>query len=149
MTRRQVVAAAIVDDLKNPTRLLTAQRAEPSVLAGGWELPGGKVEPGETAIEALHREIGEELAVCVRLGDFVPGPLAQPAGAWPLGDEFALHVWMAQIVAGAPHFGPEHQDIRWLSYETLDEVRWLRDDRPVVAAVAPRLIADGRSAKGA
>ena len=41
-----VVGAAIVDDLEHPTRLLAARRTEPSALAGGWELPGGKVDPG-------------------------------------------------------------------------------------------------------
>jgi len=46
-TRALVVGAAIVDDLLRPTILLSARRTEPPELAGGWELPGGKVEPGE------------------------------------------------------------------------------------------------------
>ena len=46
---RLVVGAAIVDDLDRPTRLLAARRTGPPALAGGWELPGGKVDPGEDA----------------------------------------------------------------------------------------------------
>ncbi len=60
-----VVGAAIVRD----GRLLAARRTEPPGLAGGWELPGGKVEPGETDREALLREIREELGVDVVLHD--------------------------------------------------------------------------------
>src|SRR5215467_10554281 len=53
-----VVGAAIIAR----GRLLAAQRADPPELAGGWELPGGKVEPGESDQEALVRECHEELA---------------------------------------------------------------------------------------
>ena len=70
-----VVAAAIVDDLARPQRLLAARRRAPAELAGGWEFPGGKVEPDETPVAALHRELREELAVSVRLGAEVLGPV--------------------------------------------------------------------------
>ena len=63
-----VVAAAIVDSLTAPTRTLCARRSAPPELAGRWELPGGKVEPDESAEAALHRELDEELGVSVRLG---------------------------------------------------------------------------------
>ncbi|NNG39129.1 (deoxy)nucleoside triphosphate pyrophosphohydrolase [Flexivirga sp. ID2601S] len=132
MTRRAVVGAAIVDDLRRPTRLLAAQRAEPSSLAGGWELPGGKVEPGEGPIDALHREVQEELDVRVRLGDQVPGPLTAAGAAWPLGASYAMQVWWAEIIDGTPEFGPEHQAIRWLTPDELYDVAWLTDDLPIV-----------------
>jgi 8-oxo-dGTP diphosphatase len=69
-----VVGAAVVDDLITPTVLLAGRRTEPPHLAGGWELPGGKVDPGETPLQALHREIAEELGVEVEVGRELPGP---------------------------------------------------------------------------
>ncbi|MBV7363242.1 NUDIX domain-containing protein [Actinomycetaceae bacterium TAE3-ERU4] len=63
-----VAAAAIVDRLDNPTLLLCAQRSYPPELKGMWELPGGKVEVGETPRAALCRELHEELGVKVRFG---------------------------------------------------------------------------------
>lgn len=69
-----VVAGAILDDLASPRRLLSARRAQPVSLAGRWEFPGGKVEPGEDPVVALHRELHEELGVVVRLGAEVVAP---------------------------------------------------------------------------
>src|SRR5690606_25188748 len=58
-----VVAAAVVGALTSPRLLPAARRPAPAALAGGGELPGGKVEPGADPAAALHREIGEELGV--------------------------------------------------------------------------------------
>ena len=69
----QVVGAAVVDSLVAPTRMLVAQRSEPQTVAGMWEFPGGKVEPGESCEQALVRELKEELGVQARLGAEVPG----------------------------------------------------------------------------
>jgi 8-oxo-dGTP diphosphatase len=104
-TPARVVGAAIVDDLNRPTTLLSGRRTEPPELAGGWELPGGKVEPGEHPRNALLREIREELGVEIELGDLVQGPVA---GAWPLGQRYVMQVWLARITAGQarPPSGP-------------------------------------------
>ncbi|WP_018156761.1 (deoxy)nucleoside triphosphate pyrophosphohydrolase [Demetria terragena] len=140
--RRLVVGAALVDDLAAPTRLLAARRTEPSRLAGGWELPGGKVEAGEDCITALHREILEELGVRIELGDPITGPLTDgdQAGAWPLGDAYALHAWWATPTDGEPRPLEDHDELRWLSRAAVYDVAWLRDDLPVVRAIEPRLI---------
>ncbi len=134
---REVVGAAIVDDLDRPTRLLAARRTEPPALAGGWEFPGGKIDPGETAVQALHREVLEELGVQVRLGARVPGPL--PRGRWPLGEAYAMTVWWAVVTDGEPAALEDHDALRWVGVEDLYAVPWLPADLPIVDLVARSL----------
>ena len=136
MPRVEVVAAAIVDELDRPRRLLAARRTAPASLAGGWEVPGGKVEPGEDPADALHREIGEELGVRVRLGQDIPGPL--PGGGFDLGEGIRMRVWLAELVEGQPAPLADHDALRWLGARELYSVSWLPADRPVVRAVAAR-----------
>jgi 8-oxo-dGTP diphosphatase len=131
---REVVGAAVVDDLDRPTRLLAARRTEPPALAGGWELPGGKVDEGEGLHEALHRELLEELGVQVRLGELLPGPL--PGQRWPLGDRFAMSVWFAVVTSGEPMPLEDHDALRWLGARELYAVGWLPADLPIVDAIA-------------
>jgi 8-oxo-dGTP diphosphatase len=134
---RAVVGAAIVDDLRAPTRLLGARRTEPSALAEGWEFPGGKVDPGESPQEALHRELREELGVSVVLGEQLTGPLED--GRWALGDAYAMTVWWAVVVEGEPAPLEDHDVLRWLTAADLYAVPWLPADLPIVDAVAHRL----------
>lgn len=122
-----VVGAAIVRD----GRLLAAQRAEPPHMAGGWELPGGKVDPGESDEDAVVRECHEELAIKIR-------PLRRVGGDWRLGDRAVLRVWTAEITAGEPQ-ALEHLDLRWLAPAELDDVGWLPGDRPVITELAALL----------
>ncbi|WP_373995710.1 NUDIX domain-containing protein [Streptomyces sp. NP160] len=138
-----VVGAALVDDLAAPRRLLAARRSRPSALAGGWELPGGKVEPGEQPTEALRRELREELGVEVELGDeLVPhpgegsgGPYAGD-GVWPLPGVGVLRVWWARVASGEPHPLEDHDALRWLDLDDwLGAVAWLPADMPVVTAL--------------
>ncbi|MFA1541279.1 (deoxy)nucleoside triphosphate pyrophosphohydrolase [Actinomadura monticuli] len=119
-----VVGAAIVSD----GRLLSAQRAEPPHMAGGWELPGGKVDPGEPDEDALVRECHEELAIKVRL-------IRRVGGDWPLSERALLRVWTAEITEGEPR-PLEHLALRWLTPQELYDVDWLPGDRPVIAALA-------------
>ena len=103
-----VVGAAIVDSLTNPTQLLAAQRSYPDALAGQWEFPGGKAEPGEVPEEALHREIREELGAALILGPRILAPAtglasittsAGTSGDWsiPVG---RMRVWLAENLPG-------------------------------------------------
>ncbi|WP_245929824.1 (deoxy)nucleoside triphosphate pyrophosphohydrolase [Allonocardiopsis opalescens] len=126
-----VVGAAIVRD----GRLLAAQRAAPAALRGGWEFPGGKVDPGETPVQALLRECREELDVRVE-----PGPelLPRTGAAWPLSERAVMRVWLARVAEGEPR-AVEHLALRWLAADELLDVAWLAADLPVVAAVRPYL----------
>lgn len=134
-----VVGAIIVDDLARPTRLLGARRTAPSALAGGWELPGGKVDPGEESLDALHREIREELGVAVEIGEPLPGPHRD--GSWPLGEDYRMLVWWGRVTDGTPAALEDHDELRWFSVEDLYAVPWLPADLPIVRALASRLSA--------
>ncbi|GAA3181625.1 MULTISPECIES: (deoxy)nucleoside triphosphate pyrophosphohydrolase [Streptomyces] len=127
-TVRVVVGGAVLDR----GRLLAARRSAPPALAGRWELPGGKVEDGESPEQALVRELREELGVEVE-------PLEPIAGEWPLRPGFVLRVWVAKLVSGEPWPLQDHDELRWLEPDEELSVNWLDQDRPAVAAAMRRL----------
>ncbi|WP_454293326.1 (deoxy)nucleoside triphosphate pyrophosphohydrolase [Salana multivorans] len=152
-----VVAAAILDDLERPTRLLAARRSSPKTLAGMWEFPGGKVEPGELPADGLQRELVEELGVAVTLGSIVAGPgaddvesggvLSDVAGlggegndaarfVWPIHNGHWMLVWTAVLAGGDPRPLQDHDELRWLEVGQWHTVPWLPADLPIVDAVA-------------
>ncbi len=123
-----IVGAAIVVD----GRLLGCERAEPPEVAGRWEFPGGKVEPGESDEDALVRECEEELAVRIAVRHRIGGDV-------PLAHGHAvLRVWLADLVEGEPQ-ALEHASLRWLAPDELDSVPWLPADAPIVAELARHL----------
>ncbi|MCQ4080154.1 (deoxy)nucleoside triphosphate pyrophosphohydrolase [Streptomyces sp. RB6PN25] len=130
--RTLVVGAALLDTARG--RLLAARRSAPPALAGRWELPGGKVEPGESPQHALVRELREELGVDAEPLDRIPGE-------WPLRPGLTLQVWTARIVAGEPRPLEDHDALRWLAPAEEDAVDWLDQDRPAVAEAMRRLAA--------
>lgn len=117
---RVVVGAALQDEAG---RVLAALRRRPA----GWEMPGGKVEAGETEPEALVRECREELGVTIEVGERV-GPDV------PVGDGWTLRVWTGRIVSGTP-VAYEHAELRWVAPAELTGLDWLPGDLPVVAAL--------------
>jgi 8-oxo-dGTP diphosphatase len=131
---KQIVGAAILDSLDSPTMLLAARRSAPEQLAGLWEFPGGKVEPGESCEDGLRREIREELGVAVELGTEVAGPLEQ---GWPLNDAAAMRVWNVRIVDGKPRPLEDHDELRWVELrpEVLTALPWIPADLPIVSAL--------------
>lgn len=133
---RLVVAAAILDDLAHPRRVLAGRRTAPAAVAGRWELPGGKVEWDEDPEAALRREIGEELAVTVRLGPELVPPTGE---AWPLSARLRMRVWLAVLADGEVSGSTDHDQLRWLARSEIGSVDWLPGDRPVVDALAERL----------
>ncbi|MFI9600694.1 (deoxy)nucleoside triphosphate pyrophosphohydrolase [Streptomyces sp. NPDC004069] len=118
-----VVGAALLDG----GRLLAARRSAPAELAGRWELPGGKVEPGERPEAALVRELREELGVEAEVVERVPG-------SWPLRPPYELRVWTARLRPGSADPKPlqDHDDLRWLTPAAIWSVPWLDQDVPAV-----------------
>jgi 8-oxo-dGTP diphosphatase len=123
-----VVGIALIDG----DRLLAAQRAEPPALANFWELPGGKVDPGETDEAALVRECREELGVEVMLGTRV-------GRDWPIGEHGILRVWLGAVVSGQPQ-ALEHSALRWLRVDELHDVDWLPADLPIVERLGEMML---------
>jgi 8-oxo-dGTP diphosphatase len=124
-----VVAAAIVAaDPDSGRRLLVAQRSYPPELAGRWELPGGRVEPGETEPAALVRECREELGIEIEVGE------RAGADAATVGVTGTLRVYWASIRAGVP-VARVHHDLRWQDPSELLDLDWLSADREVVETI--------------
>ncbi len=109
-------------------RVLAARRATPRALAGGWEFPGGKVEPSEDPVATAVREIGEELGCRVAVTGWLSGETA-------VGVDLVLRVATAELVTGDP-VPREHDAVRWLRADQLGEVLWLAADLAFVDQVA-------------
>lgn len=120
MPTQIVVAAAVI---RGPT-LLVAQRVRPPELAGRWELPGGKVAPGETEPDALARELAEELGLGI--GDVAVGDRLGADVA--LNETTTLRAYRVRLLRGTPH-PRDHQALRWVTAAELDEVDWVPADR--------------------
>jgi len=127
VNREVVVGAAIVRD----GRVLAARRTTPASAAGRWEFPGGKVEPGETDEESLVREVAEELGMAVTV-------LRWLDGSTPIGERHLLRVALA-ATDGCEPVPTEHDAVRWLARDELDQVDWLAPDRPFLTELSDLL----------
>ncbi|TDC95984.1 NUDIX domain-containing protein [Saccharopolyspora aridisoli] len=117
--RKIVVGTAIVHE----GRLLAQQRSYPASHAGQWELPGGRVEPGEDESEAVVRECREELGVEVR-------PTGRLGTDVPLDNGMLLRIHTAELKDPAQQpTAVEHREVRWVSAAELPALDWLETDR--------------------
>lgn len=105
------VVAAVV---KNNEKYLIAQK---SLKKGGeWEFPGGKVEPGETLVQALTREIAEELGVAIE-----PSVVLATIPATIKGQTYRIH-FMAAILINDQFQLAEHQAVQWATIQEMESI---------------------------
>ncbi len=121
------VVAAVITDVRG--RILLARRTDGRDLAGLWEFPGGKREPGESPEDALIRELQEELGITVQVG----APLINVPQQYP-DKRLCLDVRQVTAWSGIPR-GVEGQALAWVAPEKLMRYPMPPADRPVVAAL--------------
>lgn len=109
--------------------ILCAKRGPHGSLAGMWEFPGGKVEPGESPRNALEREIEEELECGVSVGNEV----TTTTHAYDFGDVTLTTFWCA-LTSGVPRL-TEHAEIAWLPPTELGSLEWAPADIPAVQII--------------
>jgi 8-oxo-dGTP diphosphatase len=124
-----VVGAVILRD----GLVLCAERGPHGALAGLWEFPGGKVEPGELPHDALVREITEELGCLVEVGDTI----TTTSHTYPFGVVHLTTFW-CRLIEGTPD-PSEHASIRWLPAADLGALAWAPADIPAVALIRDQL----------
>ncbi|MEO5558545.1 MAG: Nudix family hydrolase [Dokdonella sp.] len=121
------VVAGVLRDPRG--RVLLAQRPSGKHLAGLWEFPGGKCEDGEAPVDALARELREEIGVVVESAR----PLIGVPHRYP-GKDILLDVWQVTTYSGTPH-PHEGQRLAWIEPDALDHVEMPPADRPVITAL--------------
>lgn len=121
------VVAALIE---NYGRYLIARRAEGDRLAGLWEFPGGKVEPGETPEHALARELREELGVNAEIGEL----LFETSHTYP-HIEANLQFYSARLLSGTP-MPHVHDQLRFVTPSEMKILPFLPADIPVIEALS-------------
>lgn len=121
MKHINVVCAVIV----NKGRIFACQRGY-GEWKDWWEFPGGKIEPGETPQQALHREIHEELDADIEIG-----PLLRTINYDYPAFHLTMHCFKCKL-SGKHLTLIEHEAARWLKPEELDSVKWLPADVDII-----------------
>lgn len=117
----KVVAAIICDDMKEKNKIFATARGYGD-LKGGWEFPGGKVEPGETSQQALIREIIEELDTEIKVGELID-TVEYDYPTFHL----SMDCFWAEVKEGHLEL-KEAEAAKWLTKDQLDSIDWLPAD---------------------
>lgn len=129
----KVVAAVICDSLENTTKIFATARGY-GEFKGKWEFPGGKLEVGETSQQALIREIQEELAVKIKVGELID-TIEYDYPTFHLSmDCFLCVVVDGEIIL------KEAEAARWLDKDELYSVDWLPADIALIEKLQNSLL---------
>jgi 8-oxo-dGTP diphosphatase len=120
-----VVACALID---SDGRILLAQRPEGKSLAGLWEFPGGKVEPGETPEETLVRELHEELGIVTKIACLAPLSFASHSYE---NFHLLMPLYICRRYEGIPQ-GKEGQALKWVRPQALRDYPMPPADEPLI-----------------
>ena len=126
----QVVAAVI----RSGDEVLACRRRAHKAAGGRWEFPVGKVEPHESLVAALRREIREELSV-----DIDVGRLIVRATTTVRDQEIDLRCFEAILLGPAPTQSTDHDELRWVHVSQLDSLDWADPDYPMVSRLVSEL----------
>lgn len=118
----RVVAAVIKATNDNGEKIIFATERGYGEFKGGWEFPGGKIEPGETPQQALCREIMEELDTKIQVGELID-TIEYDYPSFHL----SMDCFWCEVVSGNLVL-KEHEAARWLTSDELDNVEWLPAD---------------------
>lgn len=117
----KVVAAIICNDMERKNKIFATARGYGD-LKGGWEFPGGKVEPGETPQQALKREILEELSTEIKVGELID-TIEYDYPTFHL----SMDCFWAEVITGQLEL-KEAEAAKWLTKDQLESVAWLPAD---------------------
>ncbi len=121
MKTMKVVAAIICNDMERKNKIFATARGYGD-LKGGWEFPGGKVEPGETPQQALKREIMEELSTEIKVGELID-TIEYDYPTFHL----SMDCFWAEVITGQLEL-KEAEAAKWLTKDQLENVAWLPAD---------------------
>ena len=129
----KVVAAVIKAVNESGEQIVFATQRGYGEFKGGWEFPGGKIETGETAQEALKREIMEELDTEIEVGELID-TIEYDYPEFHL----SMECFWCEIINGNLVL-KEHEAARWLDKENLYSVEWLPADLSLIEKIAVKL----------